>query len=126
MMESRTQCTNCRYSLFVLSVSSILTSFRNNDWRDAVTFHADCVRKSPNKARPYNDLGISLSHAGRHEEALDAFEKAIELDRSYGKEYLKAANNVMIVMAEMDRTEEGIKKGEKYITCFQSRQDSCC
>jgi tetratricopeptide (TPR) repeat protein len=103
------------FAVMLICVLSILTTLRNNDWRDAVTFHADCVKKSPNKARPFNDLGVSLSKAGRHEEALAVFDKAMDNDMGYGLEYLKIANNVMIVMAEMQKIEEGIAKGEKYI-----------
>ncbi|MFC1843555.1 tetratricopeptide repeat protein [Thermodesulfobacteriota bacterium] len=101
--------------ILLLCLSSILTSFRNNDWRDAITIHADMVNKSPNKARVYNGLGVSLSHAGRNEEALPLLKKGFELDKPYRLESLKIANNIMVVLSEMGRQKEALAWGEQFI-----------
>jgi len=101
--------------ILLLCFSLILTTFRNNDWRDEITIHSDIVRKSPNKARAYNGLGMSLTRAGRNEEALPVFKKGFELDKPYGLESLKIANNIMVVLSEMGRQEEALAWGEQFI-----------
>ena len=101
--------------VFLICLSSILTTFRNNDWRDAITIHSDFVAKSPNKARVYNDLGMSLSREGRNEEALAVLQKGLEVDELHGLESMNLVNNTMVTLSEMGKIEEGIEVGEKFI-----------
>ena len=109
--------------ILLLCLSSILTTFRNNDWRDAITIHSDFVAKSPNKTRVYNDLGLSLSREGRNEEALIILEKGFELDKPDGEESLSIVNNIMVALSEMGRFEEGIDRGEQFIKESPPRLD---
>lgn len=76
--------------VFVVSLSSILTFHRNKDWSDALTFYTDCVEKSPNKARPNNNLGIVYAEAGNYENAISQYQIALRLD----PEYFEAYNNL--------------------------------
>jgi tetratricopeptide (TPR) repeat protein len=52
---------------------------RNRVWGDAIRLWQDVVSKSPNKARPYNDLGIALTQAGQLPEAIEVLSRAIAL-----------------------------------------------
>jgi superkiller protein 3 len=53
---------------------------RNAVWRDNVTLFTDTVRKSPDAARVYIDLGSALDELNHFEDAVVAYRKAIELN----------------------------------------------
>ncbi len=68
----------------VVAVGSLWTYQRNNVWGDAVALWQDCVAKSPGKARPYNNLGVALARAGRSDEAIENYYKALKINPDYG------------------------------------------
>ena len=64
----------------VIVVNSVLTYMRNNVWKDEITLSTDSIKKSPGKARPYNNRGDALVDLKKFEEAYNDFNKAVELD----------------------------------------------
>ncbi|MGD8394141.1 MAG: tetratricopeptide repeat protein [Candidatus Eiseniibacteriota bacterium] len=62
---------------------AIATHERNMVWRDELTLWRDVTRKSPGKARGYNNLGLALAARGRLAAAEKAYRRAIELDPDY-------------------------------------------
>jgi len=56
---------------------------RNKIWETCVGFWQDNAKQAPGKARVHNNLGVALSEAGKIDEALVAYKKAIELDSNY-------------------------------------------
>lgn len=56
---------------------------RNKVWETCVAFWQDNATKAPNKARVHNNLGVALSEAGKIEESIAAYHKAIALDGHY-------------------------------------------
>jgi tetratricopeptide (TPR) repeat protein len=62
---------------------SIWTHERNGMWNDEVTLWQDCVNKSPNKARPHNNLGHYLNQRGRLEDAMRHYSEALRIDPGY-------------------------------------------
>ena len=73
--------------LATLTTLALLLGFttyqRNKVWATCVDFWQDNAVKAPNKARVHNNLGVALSEAGRIDEALAAYQKAIALDTHY-------------------------------------------
>lgn len=70
--------------LFILLIPvSIGTVLRNQVWRTCVDFWQDNAKKAPRKARVHNNLGVALSEAGKIDESIEAYKKAIELDKYY-------------------------------------------
>ncbi len=70
--------------LLIMATSyAILTYNRNLVWKDEFTLWDDTVRKSPGKARPYNNRGLINAQRGKHEEAIADFNKALELNPNY-------------------------------------------
>ncbi|MGK7344508.1 MAG: tetratricopeptide repeat protein [Candidatus Nitrospinota bacterium M3_3B_026] len=55
------------------------TYARNEVWKDDITLFKDTVRKSPDKSRPRNLLGVAYLNAGRLDEAIDMFLLAIRM-----------------------------------------------
>jgi protein O-mannosyl-transferase len=99
----------------VLSAIALLwtvwTWQRGQVWGDAVALWQDCVRKSPAKARPYNNLGSALSERNRLPEAAANFQKAIELRPNYGD----AHYNLGYAWVRLGRLADGVQQLQKAV-----------
>ena len=95
-----------RIRLLTITVTIVLLaamSFaRSAIYETEVTLYTDIVSRSPNKARPHNNLGDALKKAGRAEEAGYHFERAIELL----PDYPDALNNLATIYNNSGRKEE--------------------
>jgi Flp pilus assembly protein TadD len=69
----------------VALVLCIWTYDRNALWRDPVTLWRDCAAKSPNKARPHNNLGAALARRGSFAEAVVNYRKVLLLKPDYAE-----------------------------------------
>ncbi|MGD9228939.1 MAG: tetratricopeptide repeat protein [Desulfobacterales bacterium] len=83
---------------------SVWTYERNKVWRDRITIWQDCVKKSPQKARPYNNLGVALADERRYNEAVALYHKALQIDPYYPNAYA----NLGFTLAKQGKVEEGI------------------
>ncbi|MFH1832054.1 MAG: tetratricopeptide repeat protein [bacterium] len=77
-----------RYALisslaFIIIPLGFATKLRNDVWSTAVLFWEDNVKKAPGKARTHNNYGVALAEAGRIDDAIIAYKKAITLDAQY-------------------------------------------
>jgi protein O-mannosyl-transferase len=61
-------------------VFSYWTYQRNKVWQNEMSLWADNVKKSPNKARPHNNLGLAFQNQGNIEKALFHYTTASQLD----------------------------------------------
>ena len=73
--------------LVITSCYAILSYGRNNIWKDELTLWDDTARKSPKKARPYNNRGNAYFEKGELASAISDFNRAIELDPKLAKVY---------------------------------------
>ncbi len=55
----------------------------SENWEVAITKFNETINVTPNHTQSYGNLGICYSSIGRKQEALNAFDKAIELDPNY-------------------------------------------
>ena len=81
-----------KYVYIVLSLCILiyagLTINRNRVWDTNYSLWQDVVKKSPKKARPWNNLGYAtLMIENRPDEAIGYLETAISLDTTYAKAY---------------------------------------
>jgi len=95
----------------LVAIFSYWTFERNKIWRDDVTLWADCVKKSPNKARPYLNLGEALANRKRYDEALTNLLKAIQIDPNYSEVRL----NLGLLYGKQGNTKEAIEQYHKAI-----------
>lgn len=79
--------------LMIVSINTVLTYQRNKIWKNEYTLWADCVKKSPDKARPHNNLGMALSAEGKIEEAIDHYNKAIRMTPDFATVYNNRGND---------------------------------
>jgi len=67
---------------------SVMTYQRNKVWENPITLWSDAARKSPLKARPYNNLGYYVYLVkGDLDRAISNFNKAIEINPGYPDAY---------------------------------------
>ena len=64
----------------LVMVCCVWTYERNSVWSNEVALWNDCVEKSPNKARPHNNLGLALAEQGDLEEAVGHFSEALRIN----------------------------------------------
>jgi hypothetical protein len=64
-------------------VLCLFTIQRNDLYRDRLLLWSDAVRKSPNKARPHNNLGYAYALHGDWDRAIDEFRTAARLDPDF-------------------------------------------
>ncbi len=98
------------------TISSLLTTARNDVWRDSLVLYEDCYAKSPGKARTSTNLGMVLSLAGRDDEALVALERAMRLSNPRDEATITIANNILHLSVKADNYQELIARGEEYFT----------
>lgn len=96
--------------IILFTASSLLTTFRNNDWRDELSIYRDCAEKSPNKARAQANYGLALARSGMNTEAIPIFEKAITLGQPFYESYLSAGSNLVLALVNQGKNDEAIKK----------------
>jgi tetratricopeptide (TPR) repeat protein len=87
-----TQKSSIRAAVMVLTViigaNSILTYQRNKVWQSEFTLWDDTVRKSPHKARAFDNRGFAYFSQGDLMEALSDYDKAIDLDPDLADAYV--------------------------------------
>ncbi len=98
--------TKVRYIAAALLIALFTTAafLRASLYRDDAELWADSARKSPNKARPHNNLGHALKEQGRLEEATIHFERAVALD----PDYPDALNNLSTMYNNFGRKDEAL------------------
>jgi tetratricopeptide (TPR) repeat protein len=67
------------YGLIIIMLFS-WTVQRNQVWQSDIALWEDCVEKSPNKTRPYNNLGTAYILNGEYAKAKNQYVKAIKID----------------------------------------------
>jgi protein O-mannosyl-transferase len=89
----------------ILVILCAFTISRSSVYFDEVALYSDEVAKSPNKARPHNNLGDALKKANRFEEARPQFERALELQ----PDYPDALNNLATIYNSSGRRQEALQ-----------------
>ena len=123
----------------LVTMCCVWTYERNSVWSDEVALWKDCVEKSPNKARPHNNLGLALAEQGDLEKAVGHYYKALRIKPNHvlahynlgtalvqqgnfkeaivhfsealriQPEYADAHCNLGFALAKQDRTDDAVK-----------------
>ena len=65
----------------IVLVLSLWSYQRNSIWADQLTFWKDCIHKSPNIARPYWGLGVSLMDRGKFHQSINLLKESLRLSQ---------------------------------------------
>lgn len=95
--------------ILIVPLLATVTFLRNEIWREPVTFWEDVVKKSPNKARPRNNLAVLYRETGKPEQALAQVRQALSLDPGYLDAYLNLAG-ISIVTGRHREAESALKR----------------
>ena len=85
-------------------VAALWTYERNEVWGDRIAIWQDCIKKSPHKARPYNNLGAALADAGQYDKAIEQYHKALQINPYYPNAY----TNLGFALAKQGKVEQSI------------------
>jgi tetratricopeptide (TPR) repeat protein len=101
---------NIRYVflVFLLASFAILTAERNNVWNDELRLWEDALKKSPNSARPYANMGKALYEKGQLEDA------EMYLKKSITKNYDLETTHYNLANIYMDKKQYNLAE-EEYI-----------
>ena len=66
--------------MMIIGINSVLTYQRNKIWMNELTLWNDTIRKSPYKARAYNNRGVIYKNLRNYMQAMADYNKAITLN----------------------------------------------
>lgn len=69
--------------LLIVGVNSVLTYSRNKVWQNDFSLWSDVVKKSPNKARPWNNLARYYLDKKNYQKAFIGYNKSIEINPDF-------------------------------------------
>jgi len=141
------------FGCILIALLGLWTYERNQVWADEVRLWEDCVRKSPEKARPHYNLGCLLIKRDLYDQAISQFEKAVRIypgfvDAYYNlgvataqnKDYKKAAgyfqktlsrdpanadahNNLANALSKISRSEDAITHYQEAVRLQPEKAD---
>jgi tetratricopeptide (TPR) repeat protein len=79
----------------MIMIMGFMTIDRNHAWQDDISLWSDAVKKSPNRERPHNNLGLAYMNINRLDLAFDEF----QLNLSINPKNSDAMNNIGIIWA---------------------------
>ncbi|MFH1359947.1 MAG: tetratricopeptide repeat protein [Candidatus Omnitrophota bacterium] len=83
---------NTKYIVLILGGLVLILSWaayeRNKVWADPITLWSDVTKKSPNKPRPYSNLGFAYARIGQFDQAIRNLQKSISVDPTYEEAYV--------------------------------------
>lgn len=94
-LRSRWPCAGKTLTIVLTVVVLLFASLahvRNRVWQSEERLWKDVIRKSPLKARGYNGLGLAYYNRREHDQAIEAFARAIALHPAYGVAYNNLGN----------------------------------
>lgn len=99
--------------LVVISVSSLLTTSRNYDWRDRVALYRDSYEKSPAKSRAATNYAMALGRAERYDECVEYGLLAQTIGQQGYEDYMNSATNTLTCLLIQEKYEEAAATGER-------------
>jgi tetratricopeptide (TPR) repeat protein len=113
--------------LMIAAINTVLTYQRNKIWLNEYTLWADCVKKSPNKARVHVAFGLALFKEGKIDDAINHYKQAIRIAPDYslpfnnlGNAYVKSGQYQQAI----EDYNEAIRLNPDYAEAYNNRGTS--
>ncbi len=111
------QAAAAAFAMAAAAALSAAACVRNEVWRTNVALLEDTVAKSPGHYRPWSNLGVSYAEVERHEDAIAAFKKALELEPRHTASHI----NLATILCQRNRPQEAL---EHLNRLFRSSDDA--
>lgn len=98
------------WALCLLALA-VATCQRNEVWRTGVSLWRDTALKSPEKYRPWSNLGAELSLLGKEVEAVECFEKSVAIEPAFHIGVLNLSNSLL----RLKRPQESLSAMQKLV-----------
>jgi Tfp pilus assembly protein PilF len=91
-------------SLFyaLIMIMGVMTLDRNHNWQDDISLWSDAVKKSPNRERPHNNLGLAYMGINRPDLAFNEFQSILAINPKDSG----AMNNIGIIWGSANNFEK--------------------
>lgn len=96
-------------SIIAVAALAWSTTRRNVVWSSAVNLWSDTTSKSPNKYRTWGNLGAALSTAGKEEEAVKCYHKALTLEPHFRHAIFNLSNSLLRLGRHQESLDTSIK-----------------
>ena len=106
--------------LFIIVFNSLGTFRRNRIWKEGASLWTDVVKKSPQKARPRNYLGLAFKEKGDLQAAVKRYKMALKLNPMYANVY----SNLGICYFDLKMVDEAIAEFKKAISIRPNHADA--
>ena len=93
--------------VILLTFLTFLTCRQNDYWREPITFYEKTLRYAPNNHRIYNNLGNAYSVVGKTDEAIRAYHKSIEVNKT-GYDYAQPYNGLAVAYIHSGKGEKAV------------------
>jgi tetratricopeptide (TPR) repeat protein len=91
------------------------TYYRNDVWRSAINLWKDASEKSPDKPRIWVNYGTALHFAGRYDEAVRAYDRAVGLGFDPTVPMELVVRNTALALVRLRRYDEARLRLERYL-----------
>lgn len=112
LFETAGKTSQLMLKALILIALIILTVLRNDIWHEEISLWTDTIKKSPSKARSYNNRGEVYFRLNKLEQALDDFERALSIK----PDYTDALYNIGVIYYYQKREGEAIEIFKKVLS----------
>jgi tetratricopeptide (TPR) repeat protein len=112
---ARARLAGAVLALAVLAGLGAATAVRNQVWQSALALWSDASRKSPGKPRIWVNLGTALHFAGRYDEAVNAYDRALALGFDPTVPLELVVRNTALALVRLRRYDEARDRLVRYL-----------
>ncbi|MBI4839160.1 MAG: tetratricopeptide repeat protein [Nitrospirae bacterium] len=92
----------------IVIVFLVATYYRNSTWINGLYLWQDVVKKSPNKDRPHENLGVAYAEQNRFNKAINEYQTALRINPNFAEAHYDLGNTYLT----LGRIEEAINEFE--------------
>jgi len=121
LRDNRAMLTSALAVIVILF--SVLSFSRTSVWANGITLFDDVIEKTPDAFYAYHSRGIAYYYAGNYTESLKDYNKAIELNKSYGLTFYNRGLTQMMLKNNKDAQSDFTRTIELIPTHDQAYND---